>query len=227
MLPFTAEVFFAQFAQYNAAIWPAQIVGYVLGLVAVVLIFRPTGWSDRLVAASLAIAWLWIGAVYHFAYFAAINFSAPVFGAVFILEGLLLTWTGVVRGRLAFRFQPGVVGWVGVGLIVLGMAIYPVLGWTVGRAWPRAAMFGVAPCPTTIFTLGLLLLVDGRTPLHLLAIPALWSLVAGTAVWFLGIPEDLVLPVAGLVALALAPWKNRRQRTGPGPGATRARLARN
>jgi hypothetical protein len=70
-------------------------------------------------------------------------------------------------------------------------------------------MFGVAPCPTTIFTMGLLLLTEGRTPPHLAIIPVLWALVGGSAVWLLGVPEDLALPIAGLSGLGLILWKNR------------------
>ena len=212
MLPFTAEVYFALFAQYNGAIWPAQIIAYVLGLGAVVLACRPLAGSDRIVAGLLAAAWMWSGAVYHLLYFASINFSAPVLGAVFVLEGLLLAWTGVLRGRLAFRFQPDPAGWAGLGLAVFAMVGYPVMGWLAGHGWPRAAVFGVAPAPVTIFTLGLLLLAERRTPVHLVAIPVLWTLVGGAAAWFLGIPEDLVLPLAGFLTLALAWWKNRRAR---------------
>ena len=36
MLPFATEQFFALFASYNAAIWPAQLVAYALGIVALV-----------------------------------------------------------------------------------------------------------------------------------------------------------------------------------------------
>jgi hypothetical protein len=61
----------------------------------------------------------------------------------------------------------------------------------------------------TIFTMGMLLLAAGRAPLHLFAIPVLWSLIGGTAAWFLGVTEDLALPVAGLGGLVLALWKRR------------------
>ena len=75
MLPFTAEVFFSVFEQYNRAIWPVQIVAYGLGLAAVLLTFRPVPGSDRLVGAILSAAWAWIGVVYHLRYFATINFA--------------------------------------------------------------------------------------------------------------------------------------------------------
>ena len=41
MLPFSQDAFFALFEQYNRAIWPAQIVAYVLALAALALAFWP------------------------------------------------------------------------------------------------------------------------------------------------------------------------------------------
>jgi hypothetical protein len=209
MLPFTPEVFFANMAQYNEAIWPAQAVAYVLGLVIVLLLFRPTSQSSRLIAALLAGAWIWIGAVYHLKHFATINFAAPLFGLAFITEGLLIAWSGVITRRVTFRFRADAAGFAGLTFVTFAIVVYPLLGWLAGHAWPRVAMFGVAPCPTTIFTMGLLLLTEGRTPPHLAIIPVLWSLVGGSAVWLLGVPEDLALPIAGLSGLGLILWKNR------------------
>ena len=41
-LPFTREQFLGMFETYNQAIWPAQVLAYVLGAVAVaLLIWRP------------------------------------------------------------------------------------------------------------------------------------------------------------------------------------------
>jgi hypothetical protein len=161
------------------------------------------------IAAILALAWAWNGAVYHMMYFVTINFWADIFGALFIVQALLLLWTGVVRGRLTFRIGDDAASWIGVSLAVFAMIGYPPIGWALGHGWPRAPMFGVAPCPMTIFTMGMLLLAAGRAPVHLFAIPVLWSLIGGTAAWFLGVTEDLALPVAGLGGLVLALWKRR------------------
>jgi hypothetical protein len=54
----------------------------------------------------------------------------------------------------------------------------------------------------------MLLLGAGRTPLHLAIIPLLWTLIAGATAWILRIPQDLALPVVGVIALMI--WKNRR-----------------
>ncbi len=211
MLPFGPDAFFALFEQYNRAIWPAQIVAYGLALAALALAARPLAGAGRAIAAILALAWAWNGAVYHMTYFVTINFWADVFGAFFLLQALLLLWTGVVRGRLAFRIGHDAASWIGLGLAVFALAVYPALGWALGHAWPRAPMFGVTPCPMTIFTMGLLLMIAGRTPLYLVIIPVLWSLIGGAAAWFLGVIEDLALPVAGLGGLALVLWRNRRR----------------
>jgi len=64
-------------------------------------------------------------------------------------------------------------------------------------------MFGITPCPVTIFTLGLLLLA-APMPRGLLAIPFLWSLVGGSAAFLLGVPQDWVLLIAGIAALWIA-----------------------
>ena len=63
-------------------------------------------------------------------------------------------------------------------------------------------MFGVAPAPTTIFTFGMLLMLEGGAPLYLAVIPLLWSLAGGSAaVFILRIPEDWPLLVAGIARL--------------------------
>ncbi|MEX1205769.1 MAG: DUF6064 family protein, partial [Dongiaceae bacterium] len=211
MLPFTAEVFFSVFEQYNRAIWPAQIVAYGLGIVVVLLTLRPVPGGDRAIGALLAAAWAWIGVVYHLGHFAAIDFIAPAFAAVFLIQALLFAWTGAIGGKIAFRFRADVFGWTGLGFVFFAMAVYPLAGWLAGHGWPRAALFGVAPCPTTIFTMGVLLLTEGRTPLRLALIPVLWSLVGGTAAWLLEVPEDFALPLVGLGGLGLILWKNRRR----------------
>jgi hypothetical protein len=209
-LPFTREVFFQVVAQYNAAIWPTQMIAYGLGLLTILLILRPLKGSDKVISTLLAGAWLWIGVVYHMGYFATINLAAWLFGVLFIVQGLLLLWAGTLRGQLVFRFIPDRYGWIGLGLLLYAMAGYSLLGWLTGHGWPQVLLFGVAPCPTALSTLGILLLTVQRVPVLLLVIPILWSLIGGMAVWLLNIPEDLGLLVGGVLAAWLIIWKNRR-----------------
>jgi hypothetical protein len=210
MLPFTADILFSSFEQYNRTLWPYAILAPVLALAIVLLTFRPVRGGDRAVSALLALAWLWIAIGYHFLHFATIDFAAPLYGAFFVLQGLLLAWTGVARGRLAFRFDASPFGWCGLALALAAIA-WPLADVLLGHGWQSARVVGLASGPTAIFTLGLLLLTAGRPPLHLAIIPLLWTLLAGATAWVLTIPQDLALPVAGLGAFALILWKNQRQ----------------
>ena len=56
MLPFTRQQFLAVFADYNDAIWPVQIVAFVLGLLAVAGMLRGTVRRSRIVRNYVATA---------------------------------------------------------------------------------------------------------------------------------------------------------------------------
>jgi Family of unknown function (DUF6064) len=170
---------------------------------------RPIG--SRLPAMILAAAWAWTGAVFHGRYFAAINFMAPVYAGLFLLQALLLVWSGVFRGRIAPHRPAGLAGWAGVALLAYAIAGYPAIAAIAGDGVANVPVVGFAPGATAVLTLGMLVLADGRTPLHLAFVPVLWSLIAGATAWTLGVPEDLVLPLLGLGSLALIVWKNRRR----------------
>jgi hypothetical protein len=49
MLPFSPEQFLAVFVNYNNAIWPVQIAAYLLGSIAVALLFWNTREGDRVI----------------------------------------------------------------------------------------------------------------------------------------------------------------------------------
>lgn len=212
MLPFTAEVYFSVLERYNGAVWPAQIFAYGLALAAVAMAWVPFSGSGRAVAGLLAAAWAWIGAVFHLDHFATINFAAPAYGALFIAQALLVAWTGLLRGRLDIGFTGDPYGWAGFGFAAYALVVYPLTAWLAGHGWPQTPLVGLAGAPTIIFTIGLLLLVRGRAPVHLAVIPVIWSLIAGATAWVLATPEDIAVPVAGLGGLALILRKNARAR---------------
>lgn len=208
LVPFTREVFLGLFEQYNAAVWPAQPVAYALGLLVLLSALKPYKGSGRLIAAVLAAAWIWNGVAYHMLHFATLVWAAWAFGFLFVVQGLMFLGTGVLRGRLAFRFEGGVTGWIGIGMALFAMAAYPLIGVLAGQGLPRIPAFGLAPGPTAIFTLGVLLMAAPRVPLHLLVIPLLWSIVGGAVAWQLDIPQDLALPAAAVATFVLGLRKN-------------------
>jgi hypothetical protein len=208
--PFTSDVYSSLFETYPSTIWPAQLVAYGLGILAVVLALRPLAAGGRIAFAILSIFWLWTSIGYHLIYFFQINFAALGFAALFALQGVLFAGYAV-SGRRTFAFPPDIFGWSGLSLCLLALGVYPLLGWLAGHGWPRAAMFGVAPAPTVIFTFGMLLMLQGGAPLYLAAVPLLWSLAAGSAaVIMLDIREDVSLLLAGVVGFGLLLWKRRQ-----------------
>lgn len=203
--PFTVAQFFTVFADYNAAIWPAQIVTYGLGVLAVIALGLRGAHSNQIILSALAIIWAVNGIGYHFLFFAEINPIAKAFAAFFLLQSILFAMSVLFPGDLRFEVRATLRSAAGVSFIAYALLIYGLLGYWAGHGLMAGPMFGVAPCPTTIFTIGMLLLARGKWLVWLSIIPILWSLVGLAAALQLSIPEDFGLPAAGLVlAFALA-----------------------
>lgn len=212
MLPFTTDQFFNVFRAYNEAVWPAQWVLVTLALAAVALVARPNAWSDRTVAAVLAALWLWQGLAYHLAFFAAINPLAYGFAALAVAAALAFGWFGVVQRGLRFRLSLRGRGAAGAVLVVFALALYPAWAMLAGHDYPAMPTFGL-PCPTTLFTVGMLAWLVPPYPRAPLVAPVLWCLVGAQAAFWLGVPQDLGL----LVAAAVGVWLIARARPPAAP----------
>ena len=203
LLPFTHDQFIEVFAAYNAAIWPVQVVAALLGLGVCVAVARGGTDSWPVAGAGLAAMWIWTGVAYHGLFFSRINEAAIGFGALFVLQGLLLL-LAAVRGRLKFgprtRRSPwAIAGWA---LIGYSAVLYPMVNWLTGMAYPGMPTFGVTPCPVTLFTFGVLLLAS-RPPWWLVPIPFAWALLGGSAALLLRVPADWVLLASAVSAVSL------------------------
>ncbi len=208
-LPFSTSQFLNVFQMYNTAVWPFQVILDLLALSAIYLAVRNYNWSNRIISGILAFFWLWMGVIYHLAYFTTINRGAYLFAFLYIVQGILFLVAGVFSGRLQFRYQNNLYGITGILLLVYALLVYPILGSFLGHSWPTAPTFGL-PCPTTIFTFGLLLWTKGKIPLYIYVIPFLWSLIGFSAALTLGIKEDTGLLVAGILGLILLLVKGRK-----------------
>ena len=204
-MPFTTEQFLEVFRHYNLSVWPMPIALYVMGIFAIFFGTRKAPASDKVVSYILAFLWLWMGIAYHLAFFVPINKAAYLFSILFILQCVLFL---IAKSKLVFRFQPNIYGISGAVLMFFAMVIYPAWGYFNAHIFPASPTFGL-PCPTTIFTFGILLWTDKKCPNHLLVIPFLLSLVGGSAAFLLGMVEDTGLPVAGATAAYLLVKRNR------------------
>ncbi|RJQ84622.1 MAG: hypothetical protein C4519_04605 [Desulfobacteraceae bacterium] len=201
-LPFTAEQFFDLFGQYNEAVWPAQVVLNLLALGAIGLWIQGRPHSGRLISGLLAFLWAWTGIAYHWIYFTTINKAAYAFGLVFILGCAAFLWAGVIKGQLAFTSKNMIQRATGGVLVVFALFVYPALSVLFGHIYPAMPTFGL-PCPTTIFTIGMLCFLAAPFPRYVLAAPVLWAAVGSQAAILLGVYQDLGLLIAGIVGVFL------------------------
>jgi uncharacterized membrane protein HdeD (DUF308 family) len=208
MIPFTVNQFLNVFERYNVAVWPAQLFLYAMGICAICLALQRKADLSRSISFILALFWIWMGLVYHLWYFSTINRAAVIFAAFFVLQGILFFIAGVSKHQLRFRFTLNLYGIVGSVFLASALIVYPALGYWFGHRYPAAPTFGL-PCPTTIFTLGMLIWTDRRVPLYLLPIPLGWSLIGFWAAVSLGITEDLGLLAAGPIGSLLVILRDR------------------
>jgi hypothetical protein len=234
LLMFAPRTYWRLFELYNEALWPGQLLALAAGLLLVALMLLPKvspkvslkapgapgapGVRDvrsaaRLACALLAVAWLWVAWAFHLQRYATINWAAQGFALAFAVQALLLgmaaagpgprRWHGVAPLRWLQR--------AGVGLLLVALA-YPLLGGLLGRPWSQAEVFGLAPDPTTLGTLGVLLWLAARgsAAWWLWPIPLLWCLASGATLWTMQAPAAGLLPALGLLAAGLA-WRGTRR----------------
>jgi len=211
-LPFSRSEFLAVFAAYNEAIWPLQLFYSAAGLLAIGLLFYRASWADRAISAVLAVFWLTMAIAYHWTFFAPVNPAAYLFGGIFLLQAGLFVIEGVGRNRIHYGGASTVRSWFAALLIAYGIAIYPLIGLLVTHPYPNTPLFGVAPCPTTLFTLGLLILARYPKPLVIALVPLAWSVIGGSAAILLGVPEDWALFGALVAWTGLALGESRTWR---------------
>jgi hypothetical protein len=210
MLPFDAEALTALYEQYNRSIWPGQVVAILLAAGTLGLTARPSKAVARAIGLVLGAGWAWTGAVFLLQQFAPINFAAPVYGWLFLVQGGLLLWSLTIRGQRVFDLAPGAAGWAALVLAILALVLVPLGEGLVGSGWAAVELPGLAPDATAVFTLAVLAITRGRTPLHLAVLPFLWSVAAGLTAWTLEAPGLSILPAAGIAGSVVIVWKNRR-----------------
>ena len=97
-------------------------------------------------------------------------------------------------------------------LLLSALIIYPVIGFLTGHGYPTGPIFGVAPCPVTIFTFALLILNRRAFPIALLIIPFLWSLTGIYAILFLHVYQDAIEVIAGIMGLFFILHENKKNK---------------
>jgi uncharacterized protein DUF6064 len=220
-LMFSPQTYYRLFELYNAAIWPAHVVAIALGLAIGSLARRAGASRGRLIAALLAACWLWVAIAFCANRYATINWAAVYLAWAFGLESALLIWTGVLRGKLVFGPGKSAIARAGAGIFVFALLVAPLIGPLLGRPWRQVEIFGVAPDPTAVATLGILLLAQGQVRWELVLVPAIGCAVSGATLLAMHAPDFWVTPLAAALAVSLATWKTgAHRRVAANRGAT-------
>ncbi|MEJ2545056.1 MAG: DUF6064 family protein [Calditrichaceae bacterium] len=155
-VPFTTEQFLDVIRIYNQTFFPLQVVFNIIALFCVYLIFKKSSINQKLLLGSLSFFWLWMGVAYHLVFFTSINRAAYLFGILFIIQGLLFAFYAFSKREFLFEYKGSLNNISGIIFIIYALIVYPVLGYFLGHTYPYSPTFGL-PCPTTIFTFGILL----------------------------------------------------------------------
>ncbi len=192
-IPFSKEDFFEIFASYNNAIFPMQFFLIAIALVSVFIVLKGNIKYKFVVPATLAFLWAWMGIAYHIMFFSQINPVAKLFGFVFVIQSVIFIFVGLVRKDLNFVKPKGFSLYLSITLLIYAFLIYPLITIRTGHTYPSMPTFGL-PCPTTIYTFGILLLTDlKKLPKYVIVIPASWAIIGSTAAFKLGIVADTML----------------------------------
>lgn len=220
-LLFSARTYHRLFELYNAAIWPAQIAAAALALAVLTLLFRASaaGSRGRAVSAILGALWIWVAVAFLALRYATINWAAVYFAWAFGLEAALLLALGALGGAIGFARPADFAGRAGAAIFVFALVLEPAVGLAAvrGRGWTSAELFGVAPDPTAVGTLGLLLVARVRGRGWLMVVPAIWCVVAGLTLSALKSPDFWIPPAAAAVVIVVTFAQARaRRRAGLG-----------
>ena len=201
-LPFTSSEFLEVFRRYHEATWPAAIVLPCLGLACAWLLQSERSSARRAALVILGSLWAWTAVAYHHVFFAPINPAAELFALLALAQAVMFLYASVGGLNPPPRYVDAD-RIVGGAIIAFALVLYPALGYLAGHRYPRMPTFGL-PCPTTIFTVGMLAFLRAPYPRSVLAAPIVWSAIALQAAFLFGMHEDLVLLPAAGAALWLA-----------------------
>jgi hypothetical protein len=169
------------------------------------------GVALRAAFAVLAAFWAIVAWDFLWTRFAPINWIAASFAWGFALQSLLLLAAALTAGwRPAASRRRRLIA---AALAAWALLLHPLRAWADGRPWQQAEIVGLAPDPTAIITLALLLMLDpARGPRGLRRalwiLPVGWCALSAMTLWTMGAAQGWVMAGAIVLAgVAAARWR--------------------
>jgi heme exporter protein D len=204
-LMFAPATYWRLFELHNAAWWPVQPLLIALPLAWLARTARPGPGTPRAGAAGLALAWAFVGTAFVLGRYARINWGASALATLPLITALVL---GLLATQADLRTTADPARRRTGSLLVAWATIaHPLLAWVSGRPLAQAEVIGLAPDPTAIATLGLLLTAGAATIATRRLLKAAWTATIGwcaisaATLWTMGAVQAVVPAAAVAVAL--------------------------
>jgi len=206
MLSFSVEDFMSVLEQFNTTIWPMQIVAYLLVISALFFSLKSYKYSQKIALVILSFLWLFNGIVFSLIFWAPSHFFGYVFGISCIVQGLIFLF-GLKRSDLSTNSASSIYSIIGIIFVLYAAIGYQVFGYYLEHIYPKFFPVGLVPCPTTIFTFGIFLIISEKIPVRYYIIPLIIAL-GGFLAAYNGIFEDIGLIILGLLGTYLIIRRN-------------------
>jgi Family of unknown function (DUF6064) len=201
-LLFSPRTYYRLLGLYNRSLWPAHVAALAAGMWSLVLLRQNALKASTWIMSIMALAWAWVAWGFHFERYATINWSAVYAAIAFAVEAVLLAGAAL-SGWLVLSWPRVPLHWLGLALYSFALLFYPLLAVIFGRGWSQSEVFGLAPDPTVLATLSLLL-TGTRAALLLVTLPLLWCVISSLTLYAMGAPEAWIMSAAtALVVFAM------------------------
>ncbi len=178
---FSQTVYYRQFEIYNLAIWPLHLVALLCSFVIIYALWKKPVWAGRCIAAILVLSWLWVAWAFLYERFYQIHVVANWYALVFVLQAGFIAWYGLINNQFKIFVKSALRIKIGFGLLLISFILYPFFPYLSGRSWQQFEMFALAPDPTVLATLAILLIY--KSPKSLSVIPIIWVFVSGMTLY--------------------------------------------
>ncbi len=202
MLP--ANEWWGILGAYGGAVWPAQAVFFLAGLVFTAFVFRSRKpIASVLMKLYLAFSFGWISLVFFFTLGKGLAGSV-FFGALFMAVAILFA-VDLFRRRMDFHL-PEVTSQKRLTLgLTAAVFCYPLISIALGRPLQETIVPGTLPCPTTALALVLLTTSLPRVDKVLYIFLLFWAIPFAPFIQIprYGVYEDIIMFGAGICALVM------------------------
>ncbi|MBK5968039.1 MULTISPECIES: DUF6064 family protein [Thiorhodovibrio] len=219
-IAFSSDTYLRLFARLNAELTPLVVAAWIMGLAMLLLVFCPSPRRRPVALALLGMAWMLCAWAYHWRLYRELLWAADWFAVAFALQGAVLMLIALSHAAASEAPLTRARRWPGLALCALGLIGIPALqlGLEDGRSAGALAWFGSAPDPTTVVTLGVLLLLSSELPWQrwiAWPIPLFWCLISSLTQAGLGLDLWPLMAALAIVALVfeMRAWRGFQQDT--------------